>query len=137
MSRFVHLSVHTEFSLVDSTVRIKPMVKAVAETMPAVAVTDRCNLFALVKFYRAAMDVGIKPIVGVDLRVSGAASDGTLTRVLLLVQNQTGYLNLTNLVSQGYQQGQVNGEPVIELDWLFEANEGLTRRSQTLAISFR
>ena len=132
MSRFVHLSVHTEFSLVDSTVRIKPMVKAVAETMPAVAVTDRCNLFALVKFYRAAMDVGIKPIVGVDLRVSGAASDGTLTRVLLLVQNQTGYLNLTNLVSQGYQQGQVNGEPVIELDWLFEANEGLIALSGSI-----
>ena len=59
MSRFVHLSVHTEFSLVDSTVRIKPMVKAVADTMPAVAVTDRCNLFALVKFYRAAMDLSL------------------------------------------------------------------------------
>ena len=132
MSRFVHLSVHTEFSLVDSTVRIKPMVKAVADTMPAVAVTDRCNLFALVKFYRAAMDVGIKPIVGVDLRVSGATSDGTLTRVLLLVQNQTGYLNLTNLVSKGYQQGQVNGEPVVELDWLFEANEGLIALSGSI-----
>ena len=132
MSRFVHLSVHTEFSLVDSTVRIKPMVKAVAETMPAVAVTDRCNLFALVKFYRAAMDVGIKPVIGVDLRVSGASSDGTLTRVLLLVQNQTGYLNLTNLVSRSYQEGQVNGEPVIELDWLFDANEGLIALSGSI-----
>ena len=84
---FVHLNVHTEFSLVDSTVRIKPLVKRVAETMPAAAVCDRSNMFALVKYYRAAMGVGIKPIAGVDLRIRGMGVDGELTRAVLLVQN--------------------------------------------------
>ena len=67
---FTHLRLHTEYSLVDSVVRIKPLVKAVAEAgMPAVAVTDQSNMFAMVKFYRAAMAAGLKPIIGVDMRV--------------------------------------------------------------------
>lgn len=122
---FVHLSVHTEFSLIDSTVRIKPMAAAVAESMPAIAVTDRANLFALVKFYRAALASGIKPIVGVDLRVAGATDDGALARATLLVMNERGYLNLTNLVSRAYQEGQASGEPVVQSDWIEAANEGL------------
>jgi len=122
---FVHLSVHTEFSLVDSTVRIKPFAKQVAQSMAAAAVTDRDNLFALVKYYRAASAAGIKPIAGVDLRVRGMAQDDELTRVILLVQNNTGYLNLTNLVSRGYQEGQSEGTPVVNSDWIFDAHEGL------------
>ncbi|MFK7893320.1 MAG: DNA polymerase III subunit alpha, partial [Granulosicoccus sp.] len=122
---FVHLSVHTEFSLVDSTIRIKPLVKQVAESMPAAAITDRSNLFALVKYYRAAMQAGIKPIVGVDLQVRGMAPDNAISRVLLLVQNNQGYLNLTNLVSRAYQEGQQGGSPVVHIDWLFAAQEGL------------
>jgi len=122
---FVHLSVHTEFSLVDSTVRIKPFAKQVAQSMAAAAVTDRDNLFALVKYYRAASAAGIKPIAGVDLRVRGMAQDDELTRVILLVQNNTGYLNLTNLVSRGYQEGQSTGTPVVNSDWIFDAHEGL------------
>ncbi|MDH5190573.1 MAG: PHP domain-containing protein, partial [Gammaproteobacteria bacterium] len=67
---FVHLSLHTEYSLIDGVVRIKPLVQAAADAgMPAVAVTDFSNLFALVKFYRAAQSAGIKPITGVDLLV--------------------------------------------------------------------
>lgn len=137
---FVHLSVHTEFSLIDSTVRIKPLVKRVAESMPACAVSDFSNMFSLVKYYRAAMGAGVKPVVGVDMRIRGsfeaiekdtgkskAASReaGDITRVILLVQNEAGYLNLTNLVSKGYQEGQINGVPVIDIQWLFDANEGL------------
>ena len=122
---FVHLSVHTEFSLVDSTVRIKPMIKQVAANMPAVAVTDRSNMFALVKFYRAASGAGVKPIAGVDLHVRGSAPEGGITRVLLLVQNEYGYANLTNLVSRGYQEGQLDDTPVVDIQWIFEANEGL------------
>ncbi len=122
---FVHLSVHTEFSLVDSTVRIKPFVKQVALSMPAAAVTDAGNMFSLVKYYRAALSAGIKPVVGVDMRVRGAVPDGQITRVLLLVQNHTGYRNLTNLVSRGYQEGQQDGSPVVHIDWVLAAHEGL------------
>lgn len=122
---FVHLNVHTEFSLVDSTVRIKPLVKRVAETMPAAAVCDRNNMFALVKYYRAAMGAGIKPIAGVDLRIRGMGVDGELTRAVLLVQNNEGYLNLTNIVSRSYQEGQSDGSPVVDIEWVFEAHQGL------------
>ncbi len=122
---FVHLSVHTEFSLVDSTIRIKPLAKLVAQSMPAAAVTDRCNMFSLVKYYRAAMAAGIKPIAGVDMGIRGALPDGEVSRVILLVQDADGYRNLTNLVSRGYQEGQSDGSPVVNLEWVFEANEGL------------
>ena len=126
---FVHLSVHTEFSLVDSTVRIKPLTKQVAASMPAVAVTDRANLFALVKFYRAALSSGIKPLIGVDLRIVDSAADGArereTARAILLVKDDEGYLNLTRLVSRSFQEGQGSGEPVVELDWVLEANAGL------------
>jgi len=122
---FVHLSVHTEFSLVDSTLRIKPLAKRVAEGMPAVAVTDRANLFALVKFYKAAMNAGVKPIGGVDVRIRGRAPDGALARATLLMMDATGHLNLTELVSRSYQHGQDSGTPVIEADWLDGAHQGL------------
>jgi len=122
---FVHLSVHTEFSLVDSTLRIKPLARRVAEAMPAVAVTDRANLFALVKFYKAAMNAGVKPIGGVDVRIRGRAPDGALARATLLICDSVGHLNLTELVSRSYQHGQDTGTPVIEAEWLESAHEGL------------
>ena len=81
---FVHLHVHTEYSLVNGTVRIKPLVKRVAEDgMPAVAVTDQCNMFSMVKFYRAAMAAGVKPIVGVDLLVADNSNGLSPTRLVL------------------------------------------------------
>jgi DNA polymerase-3 subunit alpha len=121
---FVHLSVHTEFSLQDSVVRIKPLVASVAETMPAVAVSDRANLFALVKFYRTSLGAGIKPICGVDVRLAVPALESE-ARALLLVQDNDGYKNLTNLVSRGYQLGQATGTPLIQPEWLHELNAGL------------
>ena len=122
---FIHLSVHTEFSLVDSTVRIKPLVNDVARSMPAVAVTDRSNLFGLVKFYRAAISGGIKPIAGVDIQLLGEGDTVTSTRAILLVQNDIGYRNLTRLVSRAYQEGQEPGSPVVNRLWLEELNDGL------------
>jgi len=123
--RFVHLSVHTEFSLIDSTVRIKPLVEKVANSMPAVAVTDRANLFALVKFYRAALHGGIKPIAGVDVRIQTDAKKTHVFRALLLVQNDIGYGNLTRLVSRSYQEGQHTGTPVIQHDWMIDNSDGI------------
>ncbi|OOG27164.1 DNA polymerase III subunit alpha [Thioalkalivibrio denitrificans] len=124
---FVHLHLHTEFSLVDGLVRVGPLVEAVrAAGMPAVAVTDQCNLFAMVKFYKAALKAGIKPIVGVDLWVSAPQPGEAPSRLVLLAQDEDGYRNLTRLVSQGYQEGQQGTDvPVLGRDWFEGASRGL------------
>ncbi|HEC16262.1 MAG TPA: DNA polymerase III subunit alpha [Sedimenticola sp.] len=123
---FVHLRLHSEYSLVDGVVRIKPLVKAVAEAgMPAVAVTDQCNLFAMVKFYRAALAAGVKPIVGVDLWLRNEEDANKPGRLVLLVQNGEGYRNLTRLVSRSYMEGQHLGRPMLNRAWLRGASEGL------------
>lgn len=128
---FVHLHLHTEYSLVDGIVRIEPLIEAAAEAgMPAVAVTDQCNLFAMVKFYRAAQARGIKPIIGVELWVQGdtaADSRGAspLHRLVLLCQNDAGYRNLTRLVSRSYTEGQQRGIPIVHKDWITGSSEGL------------
>jgi len=117
MTRFVHLRVHTEFSLVDSVVRIKPLMKSVrAGGMPSVALTDQSNMFALIKFYRASMANGIKPVIGVDARVVTDAEKAT--PMVLLAQNTEGYLNLTKLVSRSYQEGQDTEGASVHVDWL-------------------
>ncbi|WP_339486097.1 DNA polymerase III subunit alpha [Pseudomonas sp. EL_65y_Pfl2_R95] len=123
---FVHLRVHTEFSLVDGLVRVKPLIKSVAGAgMPAVAVTDQSNMCSLVKFYKAAMGGGIKPICGADIWMASAAEDGPLTRMTLLAMNAKGYRNLTELVSRGWSDGQSNDLVIIQRDWVKAANEGL------------
>ena len=123
---FVHLHLHTEYSLVDGTVRIKPLVKAVAEAgMPAVAVTDQSNMFAMVKFYRAAMAAGIKPIIGVDMWLRNPGKLTKPWRLVLLCKNRLGYRNLTELVSRTYLEGQHQSIPMLSLDWLEGASDGL------------
>ena len=119
MTDFVHLRLHTEYSLVDSVVRIPELIAQVAaERMPAVAVTDQSNLFALVKFYTAALEKGVKPIVGVDLLIAEPGERVAPTRIALLCQNDAGYRNLTRLVSRAYLEGQQRGEPRIDRAWL-------------------
>jgi DNA polymerase-3 subunit alpha len=123
---FVHLRLHTEYSLVDGLVRIKPLVKALAGLgMPAVAVTDQNNMCSLVKFYKATMGSGIKPICGADLWLSNKDPDNPLSRISLLVMNAVGYRNLTELISRGFIDGQRNGQIIIEREWVAEAAEGL------------
>ncbi|MBD0703142.1 MULTISPECIES: DNA polymerase III subunit alpha [unclassified Pseudomonas] len=123
---FVHLRLHTEYSLVDGLVRIKPLVKTlVGMKMPAVAVTDQNNMCSLVKFYKNAMGAGIKPICGADLWLSNKDPDAPLSRISLLVMNAVGYRNLTELISRGFIDGQRNGSIIIEREWVAEANEGL------------
>lgn len=122
----MHLRLHTEYSLEDGTVRIDELVSRAAELgMPAVAVTDWHNLFGLVKFYRAAMAHGIKPIVGADIRVQDASSEGEFGVATLLVQNQTGYLNLCRLLSRSFLEGRHLGQPLVHPAWLRQHNEGL------------
>jgi len=124
MPNFVHLHLHTEYALVDSLIRIKPLVKAVRKAgMPACAVTDYSNLFALVKFYRAAQSEGIKPIIGVDMRLHQGTEPAS--RLVLLCQNDIGYRNLTRLVSRSYTEGQENNVPYLHRQWLNGATEGI------------
>ncbi|HFD79403.1 MAG TPA: DNA polymerase III subunit alpha [Gammaproteobacteria bacterium] len=123
---FVHLHLHSEYSLVDSTIRIKPLVAtAAAAGMPALAITDQSNLFGMVKFYRAAMAAGIKPIVGVDLWVRDPERPTQPTRLVLLCKDREGYRNLTELVSRTYLEGQHQGLPMLDFAWLEGRSDGL------------
>jgi DNA polymerase-3 subunit alpha len=126
MTAFVHLRLHTEYSLVDGLLRIKPLMKqAKALGIPALALTDQCNLFAFVKFYKAAQESGIKPIFGVDAILKGLP-DKEPSRLVLLAQNEAGFRNLTRLVSRGYLEGLSGGVAMLERDWLSRAScEGI------------
>jgi DNA polymerase-3 subunit alpha len=126
-TEFVHLHLHTEYSIVDSTVRIpRVMTTAAAAGMPAIAMTDQGNLFGLVKFYRKALQSGIKPVIGVDLRIFNADEEDRPYALVLLCQDLAGYRNLTRLVSRSYLEGQRRGIPMIHPEWLDAAScEGL------------
>ncbi len=124
---FIHLRLHTEFSLVDSVVRVDELVDAVAAAgMPAVGVSDQYNLFAMVKFYRAALARGVQPVIGVDLRIREPGDPQGPSNITLLCQNLVGYRNLTRLVSRAWLEGQVKGQPLLDRGWLSSATtEGL------------
>jgi DNA polymerase-3 subunit alpha len=123
---FVHLHVHSEYSLVDSTIRIKALVEACARAgIPALALTDDSNLFGLVKFYKAARAAGIKPIAGCDVWLRGHEDGDAPTRLTLLCANRDGYLNLSKLVSQAWLGGQRNGRATISVDELMRHADGL------------
>jgi DNA polymerase-3 subunit alpha len=124
--RFVHLRVHTEFSLVDGLIRVKPLMKSLpARGMCAVAVTDYCNLFAAVKHFKNGVDAGIKPIIGSDLPCHDPELPDVTSSLVLLCLNAVGYKNLTCLVSKAYQEGQYQGQPRIQKLWIDEYSEGL------------
>jgi DNA polymerase-3 subunit alpha len=115
---FVHLHLHTEFSMVDSVVRVNPLMEAVASAgMPAVAMTDQSNLFALVKFYRAALARGLKPIIGAEVWLEHPAVPEP-SKLVLLCKDIDGFRCLSRLVTRGYLEGQQNGVPVIHRAWL-------------------
>lgn len=123
---FVHLRLHTDYSLTDGIVRIKPLIEAtVAAGMPAVAITDQSNLCSLVKFYNGAMAAGIKPICGLDIWLAATDPAAPPSRMTLLVMNASGYRNLTELISRGWLEGQSNARVLIQRQWLKASAEGL------------
>ena len=125
-SNFVHLRVHTEYSVVDGLVRVKPLIEATAKMgMPAVAVTDHANLFAMIKFYTAAMAQGVKPVCGCDVLLENPERPDKPFPLVLLVQNLAGYRNLTRLISLSYTEKQGHGEPQLRREWLQANAEGL------------
>lgn len=121
---FVHLHLHSEYSIVDGLIRINDLVDRVAALgMPAIAVTDQSALFSMVKFYRAAQARGIKPIIGADLWLAGEGAKRT--RIVALCQDAAGYRNLTEIITRSYTEGQVQGVPHVQQEWLFARSEGL------------
>ena len=126
MTPFVHLRAHTEYSLVDGILRVKPLAAKCAELgMPAVAVTDQTNLFATVKFYSAARAAGIKPIVGSDFLLKPQEASETPSEFALLAINDHGYKNIIRLISLAYTQGQNQGQACVDREWLKPASEGV------------
>ena len=145
MPGFVHLQVHSEYSLADSLIRLErpepipddskqrhreprfqPLSERAAELrMPALALTDSANLFAAVKFYKSVQGHGIKPILGADLNLVERISGEPPERVTLLVQNEAGYRNLLELVSRSYVEGQGRGQPLVSREWLKSRSQGL------------
>ncbi len=123
---FVHLRVHSEFSLVDGLVRLKPLIKAAGnQGVPAVTLTDEANLFALVKFYGGAQGAGLKPIIGGDFWLANPHDAAHPYRLTLLAMNDVGYRNLTELISRGWVEGQRDGHALLERRWVLEQSEGL------------
>lgn len=123
---FVHLRVHSEFSLVDGLVRLKPLIKSTAEMgMPAVSVTDEANLFGLVKLYKGAQGEGLKPLIGADLWLANPHDEGHPYRLTLLAINNEGYRNLTELISRGWSEGQRQGVAILDKQWVYAQSHGL------------
>ncbi len=123
---FVHLRLHSEYSIADGIVRIGEAVGAAkADSMPALALTDLSNVFGLVKFYKEARGSGVKPVVGCDVYVSNDAVREQPYRLLLLCQSHAGYLRLCDLITRAYLENQYRGRPEIRKQWLREGTEGL------------
>ncbi|WP_312160004.1 DNA polymerase III subunit alpha [Acinetobacter sp.] len=118
---FVHLGIHTEFSITESIVRVSDLIKAAAnDEMPALAITDLSNLHAAVKFYKKCLDKGIKPILGSEIRLNDAEH-----RVTLLSMTNKGWRNLTELVSEGFIRGQQLDIPCVQKDWILNQHQDL------------
>ncbi|WP_462171288.1 DNA polymerase III subunit alpha [Pseudoalteromonas xiamenensis] len=124
--RFVHLRVHSDFSMVDGLAKTKPIVGHAAQLeMPAFAITDQMNLCGLVRFYGGAHGAGIKPIIGADIWLRSEQFPDEPCRLVVLAKNNQGYQNLTLLISKAYRRGHVFQRPVVDKAWLEEYKEGL------------
>ena len=123
---FVHLRTHTEFSVVDGTLRIDDLAQAAAKDgQVALAITDLANLFGGIKFYSACRKKGIKPLLGADCWLEPEGTDKQPSRLLLLVQNTQGYLNLCELLSRAWIQNVQRNQACLKWEWLEELGEGL------------
>ena len=122
---YVHLHVHSEYSLIDGIIRVDELVDQSASLgYNSVALTDLTNLFGLIEFYRSARNKGIKPIVGSEINVA-KDKDSLSAPLVLLAMNKQGYINLTKLVSKAYVEGQINGDPIVLFSWLEEFSDGI------------
>ena len=124
--RFVHLRLHTEYSVTDGLVRVGEAVKRARDiAMPALGLSDLSNTFGWVKFYRAARGAGIKPVFGCDVWVTNAVDRNRPSRLMLLVQHREGYRRLCELLTRAYQENLYRGRAEIAPAWLADGTEGL------------
>ena len=125
-NKFVHLRVRTEFSLVDSIIRVKPLIKRITELgMPACGITDNTNFFGLIKFYKAAQSMGVKPLCGCDFMLIDEVNEERSTLITLFAMNEVGYRNITELISKAFQFGQKLGLPYIDKNSVEKQSEGI------------
>lgn len=123
--KFIHLHVHSDFSMIDGVAKTSVLVKQAASLgMPALAITDFTNLCGLVKFYGSALSKGVKPIIGADLKIRHAELEDVYD-ITVLAANNEGYQNLTLLISKAYQRGYIGDGPVVDKEWLVELKAGL------------
>ena len=122
--RFVHLNVHSQFSLIDSLLSVKDLIaEAKQSSMPALAITDQMNFFGLVKYYKAAINAGIKPLIGCDVVIQ--TEENVTATVTLLAMSDKGYRNIIELISKAYLEGQVLGEPLVKWPWFAEKSSDI------------
>ena len=115
---FIHLHLHTEYSLADGLIKITDLASTVANmNMPAISITEKNNVFSAIKFYHAMRNQGIKPLIGADLNLVTEKKD-EFSNILLLCQHIDGYKNLSKLITKSYTEGQYLGNPMIHFDWL-------------------
>jgi len=123
---FVHLRIHSDFSMIDGLAKVGPICEAVADVgMPALAITDQMNFCGLVRYYGAAHKLGLKPLIGCDFWVQADYPESELFRLTALAMDNEGYQQITQLISKAYLRGNIKGKPVIDKDWLKEHNEGI------------
>src|SRR5437899_849247 len=123
---FVHLRLHSEFSITDGIVRIDEAVaRAAADGMPALAITDLANVFGMVKFYKAARAAGVKPVIGCDVWITNESERDKPHRLLLLTQSRPGYLRLSELLTRAWLENQYRGRAELRKAWFGEGTEGL------------
>ncbi|QIQ20398.1 DNA polymerase III subunit alpha [Zophobihabitans entericus] len=124
--KFIHLHVHSDFSMIDGMAKTSSLVKQAAKMrMPALAITDFTNFCGLVKLYSTSLGQGVKPIIGADLDIRSDDLGDEVYRVTVLTMNNAGYKNLTLLISEAYQRGYIGDGPVVDRDWLIKHQEGL------------
>ncbi|MBB1363597.1 DNA polymerase III subunit alpha [Shewanella sp. SR44-4] len=124
--RFVHLRVHSDYSMSDGVAKVKPIIAAAEnQGMAAIALTDQNNFCGLVKFYGACNGAGIKPIIGADFWVQTPGFEKEFCALTIIAMNNEGYQNLTQLISEAYLRGHVDNRVVIDQDWLVKYNSGL------------
>lgn len=124
--KFVHLHFHSEYSLFDGLANIEQIaLTCVQQSMPAIALTDQMNLFGLVKFYRACLNAGIKPIVGAGVYITNEHELTQPHQAILLCQNLLGYRHLSELISTAYLHGQLHGKAILQRDWIAAKAAGL------------
>nr|WP_100656288.1 DNA polymerase III subunit alpha [Alteromonas flava] len=123
---FIHLRVHSDFSMMDGLNKVKPILARAKDMgMPAIAITDQMNMCGLVKFYSESHALGLKPIIGVDAWLNSPFMPDQLVRLTLLAMDETGYKNITHLISEAYKRGYLHNRAVIDQQWLADHNQGI------------